>query len=340
MGAVSVLLCTTAWSGGAVGAESPTLVCGGMARAQRAAFGAHRPTGSEFVRQIAALSDDERESAILEQALRGNFPTFLSRSEPVRLTGRAGDGTAVTITLCVAPDYFAIGSDTDYLYVPMRLKTAITVANHYDSLLPTRRIVDAIYAQAQVHLAPQPLPAGDTMRTTGYYWHHSELVREQRASFDAPMGALTAGDKKDLVLTNRSWNYLERVAIYGWHRPGGAAIQPLSTVHGARYADYSHGVRLVSAVAYVNGVARSLLQLLQDPRLARVVSDEGMIRNAGELLRTLQSPVLGSARGDSGSPHEIKEIPVIGEAQETRGQLGTAALPIDLTHAFNEMLHE
>jgi len=339
-GAMPLLVCVAAWSSGAVGAESTATACGGMARAQQAAHEANEPTGSEFVRQIAGLSDDERESAILDQALRGNFPTFLSRAEPVRLRGRAADGTAVTITLCVAPDYLAIGSDTDYLYVPMRLKTAITVANHYDSLLPTRRMVDAIYAQAQVHLAPQPLPAGDTMRTTGYYWHHSELVREQRASFDAPPGALTAGDKKDLVLTNRSWSYLERVAIYGWHLPSGAPIQPLSTVHGARYADYSHGVRLVSAVAYVNGVARSLLQLLQDPRLARVVSDEGVIRNAGELLRTLQSRVLSSARGDGRATHEIKEIPVIGETQETRGQLGTAALPIDLTHAFNEMLHE
>jgi|SRR6185437_6682000 len=109
------------------------------------------PTGSEFVWQIAGLGDDAREPAILEQALSGNFPTFLRRSEPVRLTGRSADGASITVTLCVAPDYLAIGSDNDYLYVPMRLKTAIAVANHYGSLLPTRRMVDAIYAQARVH---------------------------------------------------------------------------------------------------------------------------------------------------------------------------------------------
>ena len=338
-GTVSLLLGVAAASSSTVWAESSVAACGGMARTQHVAREPQAPSGSEFVRQIARLSDDERESAILEQAVRGNFPTFLSRSEPVRLSGRSIDGSTVTVTVCVAPDYLAIGSDTDYLYVPMRLKTAIMVANHYDSLLPTRRMVDAIYAQAQVRLAPQPLPAGATMRTTGYYWHHSELVREQRASFEAPPGALTAGDKKDLVLTNRSWRYLERVAIYGWHLPGGTPIQPLSTVHGARYADYSHGVRLVSAVAYVNGVARPLLQLLQDPRLARIVSDEGVIRNASELLRLLQSRVLSSTHGDSRTTHEIEEIPVIGETQESGRQLGTA-LPIDLTHAFDEMLHD
>ena len=131
-----------------------------MARTQQSPHTSPAPTGSEFVREITALSETQRESAILEQALEGNFPTFLRHSEPVTLTGHSAAGDQVSITLCVSPDYLAIGSDTDYLYVPMRLRTAIAVANHYDSLLPTRRMVDAIYSQAVVHLAPQPLPAG------------------------------------------------------------------------------------------------------------------------------------------------------------------------------------
>lgn len=301
------------------------------------------PTGSEFVRKITGLSDDQRESAILEQALDGNFPTFLRRSEPVTLTGQSAAGDRVSITLCVSPDYLAIGSDTDYLYVPMRLKTAIAVANHYDSLLPTRRMVDAIYAQAAVHLAPQPLPAGDTMRSTGYYWHHSELVRKQRLSFETPLGALTAGDKKDLVLTNRFWASPERVAIYGWHLPGGRPIQPLSTWHGANYADYSHGVRLVSAVAYVNGTSRPLRQLLQDPDLAHVVSDEGAV-DADKLLQLLQSDVLASANCSSGivscgPAQKIEKVAVVREAQESGRHL-RAALPVDLTHSVDQMLHD
>jgi hypothetical protein len=290
------------------------------------------------------MSDDEREAAILDQALSGNFPTFLRRSDPVQLHGRSADGTPMSITLCVSPDYLAIGSDKDYMFVPMRVSTAIAVANRYEALLPTRRMVDAIYDQARVHLHPQPLPAGDTMRTTGYYWHHSELVRVQRASFEEPPGALTAGDKKDLVLTNRSWTNPGRVAIYGWHLADGRPIQPLSTVHGSRYADYSHGVRLVSAVAYVNGAAVSLLKLLEDPKLANVLSDEGVLRNAADLLRILESPQalplpgclfsLGACR----MAHQIKEVPVIGKAEEPGSQL-TSPLPIDLTHSFDKVLH-
>jgi hypothetical protein len=206
-------------------------------------------------------------------------------------------------------------------------------------------MVDAIYAQAQVHLQPQPLQASDTMRTTGYYWHHSELVREQRRSFAAPLGSLTAGDKKDLVLTNRSWTNLARVAIYGWHLPEGRPIQPLSTVHGSRYADYSHGVRLVSEVAFVNGKPAALLELLQDRSLAAVLSDEGVIRNAADLLRILASQTLTSrntcvASGAGCRPsYEIKEIPIVGKTQEPWRELASA-LSIDFPHTFDEMLHE
>ncbi len=333
----ALMICVVGYSSSAIGAENTEHhLCQEIAPAQHLLHTGEAPTGSEFVRQIQGLSDDEREAAILDQALRGNFPTFLRHADPVTLTGRSAEGAAIAITVCVAPDYLAIGSDRDYLYVPMRLQTALAVATRYDSLLPTRRIVDAIYAQARVHLQPQPLPAGDTMRTTGYYWHHSELVREQRQSFAEPPGSLTAGDKKDLVLTNRFWMNPGRVAIYGWHHVDGKPIQPLSTVHGARYADYSHGVRLIGAIAFVNGAATPLLKLLQDPRLASILSDEGVLRNAGELLHMLESRPPRSA---STSAHQVEEVPVVGKAQESWRQL-VAPFPVDFTHPFDQVLHQ
>ena len=45
----------------------------------------------------------------------------------------------------------------------------------------------------------------------------------------------------------------------------------------AAYADYSHGIRLVSAMAIEDG-ALQLRDLLQDARLANALSDEGAIR--------------------------------------------------------------
>ena len=91
-------------------------------------------------------------------------------------------------------------------------------------------------------------------------------------------------DRKDgrtsVVISARLAQAPGRVAIYGWHRTNGRAIQPLSTVHGAQYADYSHGIRLISRTAYVNGRAVDLATLLGDRELAGLISDEGPIRNS------------------------------------------------------------
>ena len=245
------------------------------------------PSGSYFVRSVGAMSESEREKAIEAEFSAGNMPSFLARFVPVHLSGQRPNGTTIQITICVAPDYLAIGSDVDFMFTPMRLATALRIARRYGAMLPTSKMVDAIYDQASVHLSPQPLPAGDQMRSTAYYAHHNVLVGEQRGEIGASLGELTAGDKKDLVITNRLWRLPDRVAIYGWHRGSHQPIQPLSTVHGARYADYSHGVRLIGAEAYVDGEPRSLLALLDDPQLAPILNGEGAINRVTELVAEL-----------------------------------------------------
>ncbi len=249
-------------------------------------------TGSDFVRATAGLSEAEREPVIVRQLLAGDLPAFLRRLRPVTLRG-AARGRPVRVTICVTPDYLALGSDDDFLRMPMALPTALAVAGRFGFVLPTPKMVDAIYQQADVRLRPRPLPASDRMRSTAYYWWHDHQIREQRFALAAPLGVLVAGDKKDLVITNRLRLKPGRVAIYGWHQGTGRPIQPLSTVHGARYADYSHGVRLVSAIAYVDGRPTPIADLLEDPQLADLLSDEGPItRLAGARRRPRRPPQL------------------------------------------------
>jgi hypothetical protein len=283
---LAMILCAT----GPRASNFPASLCGEDLSRRIPQRASEAPTGTDFVRHLSGMSDDEREFAILEQLLAGNIPGFLRRLTPVHLTGQIKEGGSAEVTVCVSPDYLAVGSDQNFFLVPMRLSTALTVANRFRFALPTPRIVDAIYAQAAMRLQPQPLPASDTMRSTDYYWEHNELVQQQRDNLTGVLGDLTAGDKKDLVLTNRLWTHPARVAIYGWHRQDGSPIQPLSTVHGARYADYSHGVRLVSDTVYVDGQSKSLLALLQDPHLAGAVSNEGQIRKAAQLVNELTAP--------------------------------------------------
>jgi hypothetical protein len=231
--------------------------------------------GREFARRVADLDGPARDAEVRSELLAGNLPKHLRHLAPVTLKGQRDNGAPVAVIFCVMPDYLAVGSDSDSLLVPMGLPTALEVATDFGSVLPTPRLVDAIYEAADLKLMPEPLPASDEMRSTEYLVRHDALIAKQRGLLDAPENALTAGHKKDLVLSDRLLKIPGRVAIYGWHWAADHPIQPLSTVHGAQYADYSHGVRLVSSIVYVNGIARQFFDALRDPSLTELLGGDG-----------------------------------------------------------------
>jgi hypothetical protein len=244
--------------------------------------------GTDFARQVETLSGAQRDAMIEPVLLAGDIPEFLRHLRPVTLRGKLASGKTVSVRICVTPDYLAVGSNNDFVRVPVGLRTALVVAERFGFMLPTTKIVDAIYAQADARVRPEPLQAGPMMRSTPYFVLHDRLVRQESLAVGATLGDLVAGQKKDLVITNRLRTHQGRVAIYGWHRKGGMPIQSLSTVHGQNYADYSHGVRLVGAVAYVDERERSLADILQDPQLAPVVSAEGPIPNVRALIASIR----------------------------------------------------
>lgn len=244
----------------------------------------HALTGSQFADLASSMDEQQREQFILEQLLKGNLPDFLRRLKPVDLQHRLDNGKLVNATIFVTPDYLAIGSRSDFIRIPMNYHTAGKVALHFGFILPTRKMVDAIYEQSDYHFTPQPMTPGPRMRSTAYYQQHNRKIAQQRLQKHIPLGELVSGHKKDVVITKRLIRMPSRIAIYGWHRPDGSPIQPLSTVHGAGYADYSHGIRLVSDVVLIEGKIRSVYDLLQDPQLAYVLTDEGPMPQLQKIL--------------------------------------------------------
>lgn len=243
--------------------------------------------GTGFVDQLRGLPPPARQAAILREIARGNVPRFLRRLQPITLTGRSRLRKTRTATVWVMPDYLAVGSDTDFVRVPLDFYTATALADEFGLVLPTRKIVNAVYRQAAVRLTPIPMEPGPRMRSPTYVLAHNRQIELARSGRRA--GTLTAGHKKDLVLTGRLTRRPPRVAIYGWHRREGEPIQPLSTVHGAAYADYSHGVRLVASSILVDSELHDMFAVLGDRRLAPLVSDEGPIPNAWRLLHPTES---------------------------------------------------
>lgn len=241
-------------------------------------------SGNAIGARMSGLHGGGRDALIVQQALAGNIPDFLRELTPVRVSGRLPGGRRADVTICVTPDYLALGSDADFVRVPMGLPAAARIADRFGFLLPTTRMVDAIYGQARMRLAPRPMQPGAQMSSTRYFLQHNRTVEGQTGGRE---GQLTAGQKKDLVLTNRLRSHPGRVAIYGWHKPDGHPIQPLSTVHGAYYSDYSHGVRLVSQTAFVDGRPVSLASLLANPSYAQMLTGEGPIAAPERLMASL-----------------------------------------------------
>lgn len=228
-----------------------------------------RFSGSEFLAATANLSRDAREESIFDAVVRGVVPSFVHQFADVALEHDSLRGL-VRVSL----DYVGIGTDDDFVRIPMSPITAQRLADHFGYVLPTRWLVDAIYQAAALKLEPRPLPPGSQMMSNDYYRRHHELVEKQRAGRG---GLLVAGHKKDVVVTPQLVKRPTQVAIYGWHRLNGKPIQPLSLVHEASYADYSHGIRFLRPTMIVGDEERDVREVARDPALCGLVSDEGRI---------------------------------------------------------------
>ncbi|MCI0331680.1 MAG: hypothetical protein L0228_00465 [Planctomycetes bacterium] len=234
-------------------------------------------SGSEFIKSLDGLSLDDREAAILREVTRGNFPSFLREFKVVPIRGTIKDGDKereVASTIEVMPDYLSIGSDHDFVHMPMTPQTAQRIADRFGCVLPTRKIVDAIDAQAKVHVAPHPLTNEREALPT--FLQHHQIIEKQRDG--KPLGELITGIKKDIVLTPRIYERPQRLAIYGWRQLNGQPIQPLTIVHWDRYVDYSHGARLVRNSIELDGKQVQIDELLADPERCSLVSDEGTMK--------------------------------------------------------------
>ena len=193
-----------------------------------------------FVKKISALDLAARDEAVAKEFLAGNTPKFLRQFCAVTVTNVTA-GKTNTATFFAAPDYLAIGSDENYFLAPVSPATAQRVADRLNCVLPTRKMVDAIYAAAAVKLTPSPIPPTTAMTTVPIFAQHNETIRAQRMALTNlfPLGALVAGHKKDVVITARLNGVTNKVAIYGWHQTNSQAIQPLYLGHVSWWVEWA-----------------------------------------------------------------------------------------------------
>ena len=254
-------------------------------------------TGNQIAEHLTPMTLADREAAVCAEIFRGNVPLSARALVPVTVTATIGRRTR-TAVYHVAPEYLMLGSDEDSFLMPMTPTLAQRVANRLGCVLPTRKMVNAIWAAAPVKLAPSPIPPSPQMTTIPVFWDHNLTVRGQRAALlpAHPLGALAGGYKKDVVMTPQLASRPGKVAIYGWHRLDGSPIQQLYLGHGDTYADYSHGIRLVANAMTVDGEPAAVSAVLANAALSALLSDEGPIENP-RYPTPAEPPVGGDAVG-------------------------------------------
>lgn len=221
------------------------------------------------------VTGSAREQAILEEVDRGNVPEFLSQFKRVVLHDKKGN----TIELDVMPDYFALGNNQDFVRMPMTPLTAKAVGDKFGLVLPTEKVADAIYRKADIKLEAIGLvnKRSDTafMSGNGYYLRHDQLIRRQLGDENG-QSKMVAGHKKDLILSKFALDHPDRLDFYGFFDKNGRRIQGSGGgPHESTYVDYSHGARFISQNVIVNGKPMRYDDVLKNPELCGLLTDEG-----------------------------------------------------------------
>ena len=135
----------------------------------------------------------------------------------------------------VSPTYLA----------PTGIGEAVDIANANGWVLPTPRMVNAIWQAADLKLAPHP----QSHDGTAAMMNSRALTDAQNAYIQSQIGdqsfSLLAGTHKDVCFIDKtSWGQVVgKVGIYGWHKLDGSVIQQEMWGHAPGWKDYSQGLR-------------------------------------------------------------------------------------------------
>jgi hypothetical protein len=230
---------------------------------------------SAFLKRIAPLPAKEREIEIFNAISCGNIPDFLRNTITLKAELADSAGNRHQVVFEVMPDYLSVGSEHDYCRIPMNPYTAQKLSDLFGASLITSKLSDQIYQMADVKLTPfSYLPVGHANEMVSKFEEHNAQIETQLREANGHKGQLVAGIKKDVILSTRNLIQPDKVVIYGWHKPDGKPIQPVYSGHIWWYVDYSHGIRLINNQVLIDGKPRLLNDILTDPLLYKIFSDE------------------------------------------------------------------
>lgn len=232
--------------------------------------------GSQFGQSILNIpATQQRDDTIIAQCMTGNLPNWMRQFKEITVTSQGN-----TLTYFIAPDVLCIGDDADFLRVSLNGYSARQVVDAFGCMLPTKKMSDQIWQNADLKMTPVGMGASTHMTNTQTLIDHNNVIEHQRAGRNFN---IIAGIKKDIIFYSPLLEYKTNICIYGWHQPNGVAIQGAQYLaHNIWYQDYSHSIRLVSRGALLNGQNVDLMDVLNGP-YSSLINDEASPYNANTI---------------------------------------------------------
>jgi hypothetical protein len=219
--------------------------------------------------------------------------------------------------------------------VNVTAETQQKIADMLDCILPTAKIMDIMWDKCIQKLTPNPRLI--TSSTIAMIDHSGKIDAEMdkkgyKEGFVFPVG-------KSWIIDNWLVTRADRAINYGWHFSGDnckgikgeqcasgiknpvngkiyRVIQGRGSCHnagknGSGHSDYSQICILVSKKCIIDGIEKSIEEVLQDPNLAYLINHDGVLK----ILRqpgVEKQPVLVSDKDFYSTipPVELKSIPV------------------------------
>jgi hypothetical protein len=217
-------------------------------------------TGTDIEEELSEVSSTaDVDKIIWKHVKAGHVPDYIAEDYWKEVVIKENGHE---LKLLVAPDYFAVGTDDDPFRVGKETPMlAQKVADHYDSILPSTKILRKIQEQASpkwsytdVKSAPYNIPLAKIET------HQALVAANNLANKLFEKAGIDPGEEDETQIGYRKAIVVgpdldgSRVAIYGgrWSAAGNI-VQPYSTIHEAEYSDYSHGLVLVSRKAELDG---------------------------------------------------------------------------------------
>ena len=267
--------------------------------------------GRDIVAALGEGPTDAREQGILDAVDQGHFV-------PIDWIGIDVDYGGHMLRIFVASDSLRIGHEGDSVRVSVRHGTAQTIADRLGAVLPTSRLSDLAWEAAETVLRPVVMPADARMASTSRMIAYSEAVDREKAAAGGDDSKLCRTVGKDWVTTERLLTADGQIARpasstigkgggdepasanFGWHvrgapsvSPGGQPVlQSVGLAHDMRHVDYSQTVQLCRADCLVDGRPARIVDVMRDPALAFLVSDEV---KEGTACRVTRHPAVAEA---------------------------------------------